>query len=234
MNTVVIGAAREGKLPSLVLERTILKHAKGPVRIVHTWDKSFPEPKKPENRSRTGFSFVRFAVPSLVGYVGVAAYLESDQIVFRDVAELFAIPRNGATILRPKNQASVLVIDCDHVRWGLDLILDGLDKGEYTYHDLLENLCVEAKFKIERSIPSAWNSLEEWDAKKTALLHYTNMVKQPWRKWGHGLGWLWIRELADAVKTGRIPVEIVREEVAAKHVVPEVLAAVEKELCLKR
>lgn len=234
MNTVVIGAAREGKLPSLVLEHTIRKHAKEPVSIVHTWDKPFPEPKKPENRSRTGFSFVRFAVPALCGYEGLALYLENDQIVFRDVSELFAIPRNGATVLRPKNQASVLVIDCNHVRWDLGLILDGLDCGEYTYQNLMEDLCVEAKFKIERSIPNTWNSLEEFDAKKTALLHYTNMVKQPWRLWGHGLGWLWIRELADAVKIGRIPLEIVREEVAAKHVVPEVLAAVENEPCLKK
>jgi lipopolysaccharide biosynthesis glycosyltransferase len=228
MNTVVIGSSREQKLPSLVLEHTIQKHASAPVRVLHTYDMTFPVPKDPKNASRTGFSFARFAIPKMVGFEGLGLYLECDQIVFRDVTELFQLPFNGATVLRPKNQASVILIDCNSVRWEVEGVVGGLDAGSYSYSDLMEKLCVEAPFKISCSIPSEWNSLEKYEPGKTALLHYTNMAIQPWRKWGHPLTSLWIGELAEAIKQGKIGLRIVEEEVRSRHVVPQVLEALKR------
>jgi hypothetical protein len=222
MNTICIGSSREQKLASLVLEYTVRKHATIPIAVVHSYDRLFPVPTRPEHRSRTGFSFVRFAVPELAGFEGVASYLECDQIVFKDVAGLFGIPFNGATVLRPKNQPSVLLIDCDHVRWDVESIVKGLDRGEYTYSDLMERLCIEAAFKITSSIPEEWNSLERYIPGKTALLHYTNMATQPWRRWGHPLAELWLVELLGAVKLGVISKDTVLEEVALGHIVPDV------------
>lgn len=220
--TIVIGSSREQKLPSLVLEHTILKYTSLPVRIVHTWDKTFPVPKNPKNRSRTGFSFARFAIPELVGYEGKAAYLECDQIVFRDVKALFGIPFNEAVILRPPNQPSVLLLDCDHLRWDVRQIIKGLDEGHYSYHALMECLCIEPAFKIAQTIPNEWNSLERYISGETALLHYTNMATQPWRRWGHPLANLWLDALLDGVRSGRIRKEEVFEDVQLKHVIPQV------------
>jgi lipopolysaccharide biosynthesis glycosyltransferase len=223
--TVCIGSSREQKLPSLVLEHSIRKHAhtQSALRVIHTYDKTFPSPKKPENRSRTGFSFARFAIPEMVGYEGLAAYLECDQLVFKDVAALFAIPFEGATVLRPRNQASVLVIDCDHVRWDVSLIVKSLDEGMYTYRDLMEHLCIVPKIMVSETIPDWWNSLEYYEPGKTALLHYTNMDTQPWRRPGHRLRHLWMNALKESVREGAISRAIVEEETRLKHIIPEVL-----------
>jgi lipopolysaccharide biosynthesis glycosyltransferase len=222
-HAICIGSSREQKLPSLVLEHSIRKHATSMPKIIHTYERTFPSPKKPENRSRTGFSFARFAIPEMVGYEGFAAYLECDQLVFKDVAALFAIPFEGATVLRPRNQASVLVIDCDHVRWDVRSIIEGLDAGAFSYADLMENLCVEPAFKISCAIPEEWNSLERFKPGKTALLHYTNMAIQPWRRWGHPLAHLWMATLKEAVREGSIARSVVEEETRLRHIVPEVL-----------
>ena len=230
MNTICIGSSREQKLPSLVLEHTIRKHSTIPVTILHSYDLLFPVPKRTENRSRTGFSFVRFAVPKMAHYEGRGAYLECDQIVFKDVAQLFQLPFNGATVLRPKNQASVLLIDCDHVRWDVEDVVRSLDSGAYSYHALMEELCLEAAFKISCSIPEEWNTLERYEAGKTALLHYTNMALQPWRRWGHPLADLWLSELFHAVQAGAIDRSVVEEEVRKRHVVPQVLDALNARL----
>jgi lipopolysaccharide biosynthesis glycosyltransferase len=228
MNTIVIGSSREQKLPSLVLEYTIQKHATTPVRVVHTYDMKFPSPKDQKNVSRTGFSFARFAVPKISGFEGLALYLECDQIVFKDVTKLFKLPFNSATVLRPKNQASVILIDCDHVRWEVENVIEGLDSGDYSYTDLMENLSVEAAFKISKSIPGEWNSLEKYEPGKTALLHYTNMAIQPWRRWGHPLGYLWMAALKGAMEAKHIPLSAIEEEIRHRYVVPEVLKEVKR------
>ena len=222
MDTIVIGASPEQRLCALVCAHTARKHASIPFGIIHSFDRSFPVPTKPENRSRTGFSFVRFAIPEMTGYQGRGMYLECDQIVFRDVAEIFAIPFGDSTILRPPNQASVLLLDCDRLRWKTEDIVRGLDDGKYGYRDLMEDLACEDPGLIQKTIPREWNSLERYEHGRTALLHYTNMAIQPWRRWGHPLAYLWLEALADGIRTGSIPKTAVVEEVGSGHVVREV------------
>ena len=223
---IVIGSSCEQKLPSLVLEYTIKKHSSGPVTVIHTYDVVAPKPKRPELVSRTGFSFNRFMIPALVGYKGIGAYLECDQIVFRDVKELFAVPFEGGTVLRPANQAAVLLLDCDKLRWDAAKIVRDLDAGKYGYTDLMENVCIEPAQNIRKVIPETWNTLEKYVPGKTALLHYTNMAGQPWRQWGHPLGHLWMAELKEAISKGVIGLQVVKEEVRARHIVKEVLEGV--------
>lgn len=228
MKTIVIGGSREQKIASLVLEYTIQKHTTVPVKVVHTYDTRFPDPKTPSLRSKTGFSFNRFAIPALAGYQDVAAYLECDQMVFRDVKELLSIPFDGATVLRPPNQASVLVLDCSRLKWKVQEIVDGLDARRYSYSDLMERLCIEPSDHIKCSIPNYWNSLERYDPKETALLHYTNMMIQPWRKWGHPLGHLWMAALREAVQAKKITLDVIQEDARRGHVVQEVLREAKK------
>lgn len=228
MNTIVIGSSREQKLPSLVLEYTIHKRASTPVQVIHSYDLKMEEPKKPELRSRTGFSFVRFKIPALVGYKGLAAYLECDQLVFRDVKELFAVPFKGATVLRPANQAAVLLLDCNRLKWELSTILADLDAGKFSYKQLMENLCIESPENIKKTIPETWNTLEKYIPGTTALLHYTQMDIQPWRRWGHPLAHLWMNSLRDAMRASRINTKTVAEEVEKGYVVPQVLSEVRR------
>lgn len=228
VNTVVIGSSREQKLPSLVLEHTIHKHSSSPVQVLHSYALKMEEPNKPELRSKTGFSFVRFKIPALVGYQGLASYLECDQIVFRDVQELFSIPFKGATVLRPANQASVLLLDCNRLKWDLPTILADLDDAKFTYKQLMEDLCVEASGNVRKAIPETWNSLEKYVPGSTALLHYTQMDIQPWRRWGHPLAHLWMSGLRDAMRASRISTKIVAEEVEKGYVVSQVMSEVKR------
>lgn len=224
--TIVIGSSREQKLPSLVLEYSIQKHASEDVKIIHTWDMTFPAPKLAKNQSRTGFSFNRFAIPKLAGYEGLGVYLECDQLVFGDVKELLGIPFKGATVLRPANQAAVLLLDCARLTWDVEKIIESLDKGAFTYHDLMEKMCVEPAKNIQSRIPNEWNSLDQYVPGKTKNLHYTNMSEQPWRKWGHPLKGMWFKVLREAVAEGMIPVATVEEEVKLRYVIPQVREAV--------
>lgn len=228
--TVVIGASRDQKLCSLVLEYTVRKYAGDEISIIHTYDKVFPEPKHAENKSRTGFSFHRFAIPELTGYQGVGLYLECDQIVFASPRELFEIPFDGATILRPKNQASVLLLDCERLRWNILDIIQGLNEKKYSYHELMVDVCVAPQGSVATRVPNEWNSLDSYEAGQTKLLHYTNMAAQPWRNWGHPLAHLWMGELKEAIKRKKIPMAVVEEEVEKKYVVPQVLQEVTRGL----
>jgi hypothetical protein len=227
VRTVVVGSSRAQKLPSLVLEYTILKRSSSKIKIVHTYDMTFPEPSKQELRSRTGFSFNRFAIPAIVGRQGVAAYLECDQIVFKDIDELFGIPFEGATVLRPKNQASVLLLDCPRLNWDVRKIVADLDAGVFGYRSLMEDICIEPKQNIRCFIPEEWNSLEKYIPGKTALLHYTDMNNQPWRRWWpHPLRGIWMNELREAIASGILPLAILQDEVSRGHVVSKVLEEV--------
>ena len=222
--SIVIGSSREQKLPSLVLEHTIKKYASQPIRVIHTYDMTFPTPASPKNRSRTGFSFARFAIPALVGFSGHAAYLECDQIVLEDPVRLLSLPFEGATVLRTRKQTSVLVLDCDRLRWDVADIVARLDGGWFTYKGLMENLCVEPSENISATIPQEWNSLEKYVPGETCLLHYTEMDLQPWRKWWpHPLKSLWLKELKAAVRAGLVTLDLIRHEVDRKYIVPQIL-----------
>lgn len=224
---IVIGSSAEQKLPSLVLEHTIKKRVGGrKIRVIHTYDMKMPDAKKLENKTKTGFSWNRFAIPAIMGRQGTAAYLECDQIVFRDVGELLGIPFGGATVLRPRNQTSVLLLDCSRLKWDVQTILNELDAGKFAYRQLMDEICIEPRENIRNAIPDEWNSLERYEAGKTALLHYTAMNAQPWRRWWpHPLLEIWMNELKDAISARDVTMAVIEEEVARKHVVPQVLEA---------
>lgn len=227
MISLLIGAVREGKLPSLVLEHSIRRRTTCEVNFLHTYDTKFPNGSRAETRSRSGgFSFNRFGVPKMAGYAGIGIYLDCDMLIFGDIKELGKLPFEGKTVLRPKNQTSVLVMDCSKLTWDVEKIVQDLDAGAYSYRDLMENMCIEAPENIGCSVPAEWNSLEKYVPKVTKNLHYTDMPTQPWRRWGHPLVGLWLDELRSAITAGDILVEEVQEEVHRGHVVPQVLKEV--------
>jgi hypothetical protein len=228
MNTVMIGAVREGKLPSLVLEHSIRRHSSSSIQVLHTWDKKFPNGSRKETRSRSGgFTFNRFGVPKMGGYQGVGIYLDCDMLLMADIAELEDLSKPELPpVLRPVNQTSVLVLDNSRLSWDVEKIVKDLDAGVYSYQDLMEYICIERPENIGLLVPAEWNSLEAYQPKVTKNLHYTNMITQPWRKWGHPLGALWLAELESALMAGRVTLDVVREEVEKGYVVPQVLEAV--------
>jgi hypothetical protein len=232
---VFVGAAPPQMLTVKVLEYSIRKHASMSVDVFPLFQAplQYPMPKDPANRPRTPFSFQRFVIPSLKGFRGRAIYVDSDMQVFRDIRELWTLPFDGADLLAAREpgdtgrrpQFSVMLLDCERLRWNLTEIVARLDSGDLDYEKLMYRMAVAAR--IDAAIDPHWNSLERYEDGKTALLHYTDMNTQPWLSRANKLNYLWTRDLLEAIERGVITRDYVAAEVAAGHVRPSLLYQVD-------
>lgn len=234
---VFVGADDSQLIAAAVLEHSIRKHASLPVEFTVMKDMPVATPKDPANRPRTGFSFYRFLIPKLCGYQGRALYLDCDMQVFADMAELLEIPFDGATVLctyqpeppeqwrddpnfKPGRHLAVMMLDCSRLRWDVDEIVRGLDEGEYDYKQLMSDLCIVPEDQIDERIPTGWNSLEQYEAGETKLLHYTVVPTQPWKNDENPLTGIWMEEFREAVSAAAVDPELVRRSIGARYVKP--------------
>lgn len=241
---VFVGADRSQLLAAKVLEYSIHKHSSRPVRVVPMIDLPVPVPKDEKNRQRTGFSFSRFAIPKLAKYKGRALYLDSDMLVFSDLAELWDIEFGKQKILctfqtlpeawkdnawaHAGRQYSVMLLDCERLNWDVNEVVRGMDEGKYDYSQLLFEMCLLAPDEIEDRIPPAWNCLEHYEAGDTSLLHYTVIPTQPWLYDQNPNGHLWIDTLEEAVRNGWITAFEIEEEIERGYLRPSLAYIKEK------
>lgn len=228
---VYVGSQEAQMVPVKVLEHSIRKHTELPVEIfpLHHAHVEFPMPADVRNRPRTPFSFQRFYIPKLAGFRGRAIYLDSDMQVFKDIGGLWGIPFEGADLLSAwdpgesgrRPQFSVMLLNCDALRWDLHEIVKALDRGDLTYETLMYEMRIVANFRA--SIDPSWNSLEEYEEGRTALLHYTDMTLQPWVSRDNPRGHLWVRDLIEAVDGGFIGRELVEAHVREGYLRPSLL-----------
>jgi Glycosyl transferase family 8 len=218
---VYVGSEEAQELPVKVLEYSIRRRASMDVEVfpLHHARMEFPMPKDARNRPRTPFSFQRFNIPALKGYRGRAIYLDSDMQVFQDIKALWTLPFDGADLLAArerggtgrKPQFSVMLLNCEELRWDISEIVARLDRGELTYETLMYEMAVARK--VSAAISPDWNSLERYVEGETALLHYTDMPTQPWVSRDNPLGHLWVRDLIAATEAGFITRQYVEEQV---------------------
>lgn len=209
---VYVAVTEEQLLSAKVLKYSIQKHSSMTTKIVFMHDSGIhaPQPKDRKNWPRTPFSFQRFLIPELAGRRGRAIYLDSDMQVFEDIRELWQHDLDGNHLLSAmagdgggrKAQYSVMLLDCEKLRWDIRRIVDALDSGEYSYEDLMQKMVVAAE--QNDLIAPEWNSLEKYVPGETKLLHYTDMDTQPWVYARHPLGHLWMRDLIEAIDAGHI------------------------------
>lgn len=228
---VFVAATAAQMLAVRVLEYSIRKTTALPVEVnaLHRLDMDIPIPRDAHNRPRTPFSFQRFLIPQACGYSGRAIYLDSDMHVFSDIRKIWNLPFNGADVLAVGDttdksrapQFSVMLIDCAAAQWNIRSIIQSLDDGSLDYRSLMVEMKVARH--VEATIPPDWNSLERFEAGKTCLLHYTDMEKQPWVAIHNPLAWLWVSELANAIRDGYITLDEVKAEVALGYVRPSML-----------
>ena len=232
-------AATEGQMLAVrVLEYSIRKYASLSVRVfpLHQSGIDIPIPREVSNRRRTPFSFQRFLIPECAGYQGRAIYMDSDMQVFRDIRHLWTLPFEGANLLAVAGdpalgrvpQVSVMLLDCAALDWNIRDIVRRLDTGELSYEDLMVHMVVGQKIRAD--VPSIWNSLEHYKEGETALIHYTDMETQPWVSTRNPWGYVWVRDLIEAVERGYISLAEIRENVRKKYVRPSLLYQVENKL----
>lgn len=233
---VFVAATESERLPMKVLEYSIRKHCSMAVRVEALCDAGIevPIPRDPSARPRTPFSFQRFLIPERAGRVGKAIYLDADMQLFADIRSLWQTPMGDAnilTVVEPTDsgripQFSVMLIDCERTDWRIDDIVDRLNTREFSYEDLMYRMSIGGV--VSSSIDPAWNSLECYSEGETAILHYTDMNTQPWVHSRHPLGYLWTRDLLEAIGAGYISRELVAEHVARGWVRPSLLTQVDE------
>jgi len=136
--------------------------------------------------SDLSFTLLRLIPPQLMNYQGRAAVIEADTLVLGDIYDLLTKDMSdfdGLTCpieaVNPKfvsHQGSVMLLDCNKVRWDLKSLFDGLVRREYDYLDLMR-LKLERKFG---SFEKEWNHFDTL-TDQTKILHYTDHSTQPWR-----------------------------------------------------
>ncbi len=228
---IFVGATEAQMIPARVLEYSIRKHASMTTQVfpLHRATVEIPQPADIHNRPRTPFSFQRFLIPELAEHRGRAIYLDSDMLVFKDIRGLWTQPFDGAQLLtvraprfrRRRPQFSVMLMDCEALRWDVREIVKALDSGELSYEQLMFEMALARG--VRAAIDPSWNSLERFRAGCTALLHYTDMERQPWLVRHHPLNHLWTRELFEAIDRGYISLAEIEEHVKRGNLRPSLL-----------
>lgn len=240
---VFVGSDRTQDLAVKVLEYSIRRHTDADVVVTSMTPVRLPEPDDPRQGSRTLFSFTRFAIPRLCGYQGQAIYMDADMQVFKDIRGLANIPFDGKRVIvqeelpeehqptagqlgapaRRIKQSSVMLLDCERLDWVPEDIIARLGK-EYTYEDLLYHLCILDEADVGYRVPFVWNSLETYAPGETCLIHYTDMIVQPWVSARNPNGWVWLNEVKRMLSEGALTWREIEEEVGHGHFRPSILA----------
>ncbi len=182
----------------------------------------------------TGFSLRRWMIPAACGWQGRAIYLDADQLVFGDIAELLQytpLPDDaviGCTSQvdkyspkTPVPQTSVMWIDCEAAKlfdfFKIEEILDYLRKN-VTAQDYGKLMHGEWLGQRIAELPTEWNHLNTYDPKRTRLLHYTKEPEQPWYKPDHPLAPLWQKALVAAMADGYVTQDDLRDALSKWNV----------------
>ncbi|QDT66739.1 glycosyltransferase [Calycomorphotria hydatis] len=237
---VFVGTDDSQMVAAKVLEYSIKKHSSKPVKVTHMLNLAYPPITNPNIKPGTGFSFARFKIPELTNFHGRAMYCDADMQVFSDLSELWAAPFGDHTVLctrqdyvpdvwkdnpafAPGRQMSVMLLDCSRLNWDIYDIIEGLNNGDYTYKELMTELCITDPTEIRDDISPAWNSLEHYKPDTTRLLHYTNVPTQPWKYPQHPYHDVWIADFEEAILDGTLSIELVSDSVVKGYIYPELL-----------
>jgi len=171
-----------------VLAHSIVTRASIPVEInyLKASELDFHRPHDP--LQSTEFTYTRFLVPYLTGFMGQALFLDCDMLVLGDIAELAAldmsdyalrvvkhdhrptetVKMDGAiqTVYPRKNWSSVMMMNCWRLRlWNSWTVANSSGAFLHRFKGIPDEEIGE--------IPKEWNVLDKWE-KGTKLLHYTS------------------------------------------------------------
>lgn len=215
------GSTPEHDLPTSVLEFSIRRHTAADVSIhrLHECPIRVPVAREAKNRPVTSFSFQRFLIPEWCGFAGRAIYLDSDQVVLSDIADLWkTVFPPGMNVLNTGGwQSAVMLIDCNTAHWRISEFVDALDAGRVEYKRLM-NLRW-SPFRLAGALDPNWNCMDTL-TEDTCLLHYTGMATQPWLFQGHPHGNVWEHLLVDGIQRGEIDRDLVLQAIEAEQVRP--------------
>lgn len=210
---ICIGTEPKTRIPECVLMHSITTRTDHPIEFVSMIGKDWEIPSG--LHQGTGFSLRRWLIPSFFNFSGRVIYLDADQIVLADIAELWLKPITQPEITsvwltyqpdktkpKPWPQTSVMVIDCAAAtQWQPKVLWELLRNNKIEYQKFMHGRWLDHP---PARIGNEWNALNVFETGKTKLLHYTVEPEQPWYNPKHQLSKLWQIELENAIKANTI------------------------------
>lgn len=145
------------------------------------WNKGRDHRKQDSGEGwKTNFSVFRWVIPELCGFQGRGIYLDVDQILTKDIKQMWELPMNDKMVLAISvERTDVMLMDAEkfNVDWWPRLSkMKPSGKHQKTYR-----VMVERKDGIGH-LDEIYNCLDgkKYDPEKTRLIHYTKMSTQPW------------------------------------------------------
>lgn len=217
MFRVFIGYDSRQDIAYRVLRHSILKHASGPLDIRPLVLSELSFPRAPDPLASTEFTYTRFLVPHLVGFSGVALFMDSDMLCLADLCELFHLGvgdyalrvvkqeqrstdgvKMDGRVQRSyprKNWSSLMLMDCQRLTaWSFEEVLRRPARWLHRFEPIPDELLGD--------LPREWNVLDRHD-ERTKLIHYTE--GGPWLEnyRDHPFGAIWFQYRDEAVAQGR-------------------------------
>jgi lipopolysaccharide biosynthesis glycosyltransferase len=127
----------------------------------------------------TNFSCFRWAIPELCNFNGKAIYLDVDQLLIKDIRQMWELPMNDSAYLaiRPE-RTDVMLMDCSKFKnhwWPSINEMKPSGNLQNYYRKIVSKYCSVGK------LDEIYNCLDgENYNESTRLIHYTNMNTQPW------------------------------------------------------
>lgn len=241
---IAIGSEPMQHLPAQVLKSSIMRRTRSLVEFTESWTVQagwHPIMRHlPKLKGGTAFNTFRFCVPGLYLFGGRSIYLDADQIVLADVAELWGSLPSGKTIAcvrnavgffgkkvpePEKNQTSVMVIDNARAQWDVAGMARDVAEGRLVYADFMQAAWLPRDDVQE--LPPAWNHFGACTP-ETKLLHYSHVGSQPWRNPEHPTAHVWWHELRETLNAGHLQMSDVEHAVAQGHLHAKFLKRLEK------
>ena len=228
---IFIGTDETQTVPTAVLRHSVLSRTPAEVDIRELQDLRTGL----KDRFYTGFSFYRWAIPSQCEYAGRAIYLDADIVVLSDIRELWELsmeghshlcrPRPGFRFRRFRFQrlggayASVMLIDCSRCRhWDFTAWCERVSNDPLFYKQAMWCLPGGPTTMGRGNLPPEFNDLDHFEAGRTKIIHYTKLLKQPWKKTGHPHERVFRQALHNAYKAGAVNLAAVEASVARGHI----------------
>lgn len=230
-----------------VLKDSIVRRASRPVAFFESWDSEHGWHWLNEKYPRlagTGFSQWRWIVPELLGWQGRAIYLDADQMVLDDVAQLWdaldddhdlaAVIGAEGTFHGKKTdpkavETSVMVMNLARCRWDLadlcrkveertlaDEFPDshGRERSTRDYSALMQARWLPLE-RIQ-PLPKEWNHFSLCDG-RTKLCHFSHVATQPYTNFDSPVGHVFRSGLLDLVRDRPAFVDVLEAEVVRGH-----------------
>lgn len=223
MLKVFIGYDPRQAVSVTTLIHSLTKNASKPLAITPLVLETLPL----KRAGLTPFTFSRFLVPYLCNFSGKGLFLDADEFVRGDIAELFALAESGKAVyvrknLEPKYElASVMLFNCDHPANAI-LTRDFIEFRANNLHTI-----GWLKSDDIGDIPHEWNVCIGYDKEmpeNPKLIHYTQGVPEWWETRNQAFADEWCELKFEASSAKKSWYEIMGSSKHAELVIQRLLA----------